>query len=193
MDRRATKINRTGLVLVGLVLLGAGAFGVARGTNAWGRARAGEPVLAAETRRFASEQSWFWPVMAAAAVALALLGVAWLLAQGRSDKLPGISLDGDDAEGHTRVQGKAVTEALEAEIEDYPGVKSAHARLSGSPDRPKLRLNVAYDHRADLDSLRRNISDRAIDRLGTALGQDTLPAVVRLRLVQGPKQERTLA
>ncbi|WP_067483361.1 alkaline shock response membrane anchor protein AmaP [Actinomadura hibisca] len=193
MDRRATKINHTGLLLFGLALLAAGAFGLARGLNAWGQARAGEPLLAAETRRFAAEQSWFWPALAAAAIVLALLGVAWLLAQGRSDKLPGIFLDGNDTEGHTRVQGKAVTDALEAEIEDYPGVKSAKARLSGKTDQPKLRLNVAYDHRADLDSLRRNISGQAVARLSTALGQETLPAVVRLRLVPGPKQERTVA
>lgn len=186
MDRRPAHLNRTGLVLLGAVLAAAGGAGLARGLGAFGEDRASGAVLT-EARRFAGDHGWFWPALAALAVVLALLGLAWLFAQGRSGKLAGLSLEPDAATGRTRLSAKAVTGALEAEIEEYPGVRKVRARLIGSSGKPELRLNVAYGRLADPADLRWRIQDEAVPRLCAALERDSVPAVVRLRLV--PKEQ----
>ncbi|TDD61646.1 alkaline shock response membrane anchor protein AmaP [Actinomadura rubrisoli] len=184
MDRRPAHLNRTGLILLGLVLAVPGAAALARGLGLFGDGRASGAVLSGQVHRYVDDHGWFWPAVAAIAVVLALLGLAWLLAQGRSSKLQRLTLEPDPASGMTQLSGKAVTNALESEIEEYPGVQSARARLLGSSKRPKLRLSVTYSRRADLADLRHRIGDEALQRLCTALERESVPTVVRLRLVQ---------
>ncbi|MFI0479271.1 alkaline shock response membrane anchor protein AmaP [Actinomadura sp. 9N215] len=185
MDRRPAHLNRTGLTLLGAVMAVAGGAGFARGLGAFGDGRASSPVLTGEARRFADGHGWFWPAVAAAAVVLALLGLAWLVAQGRSGKLAGLAMEPDADAGATRLSAKAVTGALEDEIGEYPGVRKVRARLIGSSSRPELRLKVAYGRGADAADLRRRIEDEGVPRLCAALERDSVPTVVRLRLVPG--------
>ncbi|SPT51779.1 alkaline shock response membrane anchor protein AmaP [Actinomadura madurae] len=191
MDRRPAHVNRTGLILLGIVLAAAGGGGFARGLGAFGDTRASAPVLTGQARRFADDHGWFWPAVAAAAVVLALLGLAWLLMQIRSGRLRGLALEPDAEAGTTRVEAKAIAGALEAEIGEYPGVHRVRARLIGSSKRSELRLNIAYGHDADPAELRRRIQDEAIPRLCTALERGSIPTVVRLRPLPG-KQPATV-
>jgi hypothetical protein len=194
MDRHASRINHVGLTLLGLLLLAAGAYGLARGWGAFGGGPSGEPLITGAMRRYADGQGWFWPAVAAAGVVLALLGLAWLMAQARSEQLPGLAMEDDDESGGTTsVSGKAVAQTLEDEIASYPGVQGVRARLLGRSNRPRLRLNVLYAREADLVALRRRIDEDAVARLRTALERDSLPTVVQLRLVPGRREERTLA
>lgn len=192
MDRRAARINRTGLTLVGLLLLAGGGAALARALGTWGSGSAADPLLADSLRRYPDGQSWFWPAVAAGAVVVTLLGLAWLFAQGRTEKLPGLSLEPDRSEGSTRVASRAVTEAIEADVNALPGVRKARARLLGSQRHPRLMLTMTYGTRADLAALRGHIADEAVTRLRTALEVDSLPTVVRLRLVSG-EERRSLA
>ncbi|WP_242903929.1 alkaline shock response membrane anchor protein AmaP [Actinomadura terrae] len=187
MDRRPAHLNRTGLVILGLILALLGAAALARGLGLFGDGRASAPLLSGQVHRYVDDHSWFWPAVTAAAIVLALLGLAWLLAQGRSAKLAALTLEPDGAGGRTRLPAKAVTEALEAEIEEYPGVRSARARLLGTSRNPEVRLKVAYSGRADLPDLRRRIADEALRRLCAALERDRVRAIVRLRLVPGDR------
>ena len=191
MDRRPARINRTGLLLLGVVLIAAGGAGFARGLGVFGNARASAPVLTGEARRFADAHGWFWPVVAAAAVVLALLGLAWLLAQLRSGRLGGLALEPDPGAGRTLVEAKAIAGALEADIGEYPGVSKTRVRLIGSSKGAELHLNIAYGQDADPAELRRRIEDEAIPRLCSALERESIPTVVRLRLVPG-KQPATV-
>lgn len=192
MDRRASRLNRTGLTLLGLVLLVVGGTGLALGLGAFGGGRSSQPVLSDRTRHFASDHGWYWPVVAAVAFVLALLGLLWLLRQGRSHRIRGLSMEPDDGAGTTSLSSKAVSDALEDEIEEYPGVGRARARVMGSDKRPKLLLNVAYGERADLAELRSRIAGDAVPRMCGALERDSLPAIVKLRLVP-TKETRTVA
>ncbi|MEO3828276.1 alkaline shock response membrane anchor protein AmaP [Actinomadura sp. B10D3] len=180
MDRRPAHVNRTGLLLLGIVLAAAGGGGLARGLGAFGDARASAPVLG-EARRFSNEHGWFWPAVAAAAVVMVLLGVAWLLQHVRSGRLRGLALEPDVEAGTTRVEARAIAGALEAEIGEYPGVHKVRAGLIGSSKRSELHLNIAYGQDADPAELRRRIQDEAIPRLCTALERGSIPTVVRLR------------
>ncbi|QKG25488.1 alkaline shock response membrane anchor protein AmaP [Actinomadura verrucosospora] len=190
--RRPAQLNRTGLVLVGALMVAVGGAGLARGAGVFGESRATGRVFSGAVRRYAAGHGWFWPAVAAAVIVLALLGLAWLLAQGRTGRLPGLAMEPDSAGGRTRLSGRAVTDALEAEVGEYPGVRTARARLVGSSRRPELRLNVAYLRRADPAELRRRIEEEAMPRLSAALGRESVPAVVRLRLVQGDRAETLL-
>ncbi|WP_131741448.1 alkaline shock response membrane anchor protein AmaP [Actinomadura roseirufa] len=193
MDRRPARLNRTGLVLFGLLLALPGAAALARGLGAFGDGRASDTILDAQVRRWVDDHGWFWPAVTAAAIVLALLGLLWLVAQVRSRRLRDLTLEPEDAaEGSTHLSAKAVTDALEEEIGEYPGVQSVHGRLLGSSQRPRLRLNVAYDHRADLPDLRRRIEDDAVRHLCVALERDHISTVVRLRLVPGDRARTVL-
>lgn len=182
MDRRHARINRTGLLVLGAVLVAAGGLGLARGFGAFGSARASGPVLTAEARRFADGHGWFWPAVAAVAVVLALLGLSWMLAQLRSSRLRGLSLEPDIRAGATRVEAGAVTDALEGEIGEYPGVRRVRAQLIRAPKGAGLRLSIVYGQEADPAELRRRIQDEALPRLCAALERESIPTVVRLRL-----------
>ncbi|GAA0579054.1 alkaline shock response membrane anchor protein AmaP [Actinomadura livida] len=187
MDRRPAHLNRTGLALTGAVLTVVGGASLARGLGAFGDGRASAPVLTAGARRFAEDNAWFWPAVAAAAVLLALLGLAWLLAQGRTGRLRGLELEPDTGAGGTRLSAKAVSGALETEIGEYPGVQKVRARLIGSSSRPELRLDIAYGRQADPAELRRRVQEEAVPRLRAAVERDSVPTVVRLRLVSGER------
>ncbi|MFC5745075.1 alkaline shock response membrane anchor protein AmaP [Actinomadura rugatobispora] len=190
MNRHASRPNHVGLALLGLVLLVAGILGLARGLGAFGRDAAADPLITDAMRRYAAGQGWFWPAVAAGGVVLALLGLAWLLAQARSERLPGLALEPDPSAGATRVSGQAVTATLEEEIAEYPDVQGVRAHLLGTSRRPRLNLSVAYGGRADLDALRRRIGEEAVPRLRVALERESLPAVVKLRPLSGGGRER---
>jgi hypothetical protein len=192
MNRGPAHLNRTGLILTGVIMFAVGGAGLARGAGAFGDDRATGRVFSGAVRRYAADNDWFWPAIAAAVIVLALLGLAWLLAQRRPGRLPGLALEPDAAGGRTRVSGKAVTDALESEVGEYLGVRSARARLIGSSRRPELRLNVAYGQRADPAELRRRIEEEGMPRLAGALGRESVPAVVRLRLVKGDRADTLL-
>jgi hypothetical protein len=195
MDRHASRINHVGLTLLGLLLLAAGAYGLARGLGTFGGGQADDTLITGAMRRYADAQSWFWPAVAAAGVVLGLLGLTWLMAQVRSEALPNLALeDGRDGTGGTTyLSSRAVTQALEDEIASYQGVRGVRARLLGRSKRPRLRLNVQYAREADVVALRRRIDEEAVARLRTALERDALPTVVQLRLVPGRREERELA
>ncbi|GGT95749.1 alkaline shock response membrane anchor protein AmaP [Actinomadura citrea] len=187
MDRRLAHINRTGLILLGVVLAVAGGAGFARGVGAFGDARASAPVLTGQARRFADDHGWFWPAVAAVAVVLALLGLAWMLAQLRTRRARGLALEPDAEAGTTRVEAKAITGALETEIGDYPGVRKVRALLIGSSKGAGLRLSIAYEQDSDPAELRRRIQDEAMPRLCAALERESIPTVVRLRPTPGER------
>ena len=57
MSRRVDTANRTVLALLGLLLLGGGAVGLAVSFGALGDP---PPVLPGSARRFEDQQPWFW-------------------------------------------------------------------------------------------------------------------------------------
>ncbi|SEF89281.1 hypothetical protein SAMN04489712_102409 [Thermomonospora echinospora] len=182
MDRSGAGLNRFGLTLVGLLLLAGGGLALARSLGAWGTRAADRPLLSAGLRGFPDGHPWFWPAVAAGAVTVTLLGLTWLFAQGRSEKLTGLSLE-QDGSGVTKVSAAALTSAIEKEVEGLPGVEKTRARLLGSRKHPRLAMTVSYAAGADLQALRSHIAGFALVGLRTAVDRDSLPAVVKLRLV----------
>ncbi len=67
-------VNRTGLVVLGLILFAAGAAASARGLGVFGANAARAPLLPSPVSTFAGSTSWFWPAVAAGGVVVGVIG-----------------------------------------------------------------------------------------------------------------------
>ncbi len=178
---RPARLNRTLLVLIGLVVLVGGVFVIALDAGLlalWPRTA---PVLPSVP----SAGGWVPWAAAVVAILIGLLCLRWLLAQTiRRPKTGTWTLTEDPARGATTIDADTGVAPLVAEIETYPGVHNASARLSGSRTQPVLHLVVGTEDGADITELRERIDTEALPRLRQALDLDALPADVLLRLDQ---------
>jgi hypothetical protein len=184
MRRGPDRFNATVLTLLALVLLGVGAYGLARGYGAFGEAGAADPVLSDDVRDFVSRNaSWFWPVTAVASLLLAWLGLRWLLAQistPTASRLPVRS----DGPGLTELSASGATSALARDIEEYLGVRSARARLTGDCSPPEVEVTVDVHDDTDVATVRRRIEEHALARFRSALDLPELRGAVHVRLAE---------
>ncbi|MBA2307901.1 MAG: alkaline shock response membrane anchor protein AmaP [Pseudonocardiales bacterium] len=181
---RPARLNRVLLALLGLALAGVGGAALALGL---GQLRGVLPALdpaAPLIPAGTAVQPWVPYLAAAAAVAVGLLCLRWLLAQTlRRPKTGTWRLPSDDpAQGTTRIDTDVVAAALATEIEHYRGVHSATAHLTGTKTAPALHLVVSTEAGTPLSPLREHIADQAIPRLRRALELDTLPTELLLRI-----------
>jgi hypothetical protein len=184
------RLNRAGLSLLGLLLLGVGAYGLARGWGAFGDRAASDALLLESWRRFVVRNgSWLWPVGAAASLILALVGLRWLRAQLAAATPPRIDLTHRGDGGTTVVRPAGAAQALADDIETYRGVTSASARLTGDPEAPEVDLRVEVVDGCNLPSLRTRIEQEALARFQRALELEAVEANVEFRLTapMGPR------
>ena len=202
MHRRTARGNRLGLAVTGLLLLAAGGalLLASRGLLGAGSDRAG--LYPERARRLVADgSSWLWPVLAAAALLLALACLRWLLVQPRTDRLRHVVVDtydrddrddrddtdgalGGPAPGRTRMPAHAVTDAIEDDLAALPGVRRATAALAGPPDAPELWLAVSTDADADLGRVRAAVVDRVVADARSFLDRPDLVAQVRLTVTR---------
>ena len=181
---RPARLNRTVLALLAVLLLGAAVFtlGVAFGVLArlgFDRPDPGTPLTPAAV----SVPTWASYVAVVAAVIVGLLALRWLLAQTIRKPATGTwRLEEDPRSGVTRLDAQTAAAPLVAEIEAYPGVHRASARLSGTAARPVLHLVIGTEDAADITKLRRRIDAEALPRLRQALDLPALPADLLIRL-----------
>ncbi|HKF89355.1 MAG TPA: hypothetical protein VKB85_14965 [Propionibacteriaceae bacterium] len=177
---RVNATNRTVLALIGLVLLAAGIGGlllslnlIATGTGRW-------PVVPDAVAGFVTGTSWLPSAAAAAAVAVALLGLWWLLAQFRVDWPGQLDLTGDRPDGITTLAAGAFTDAVEDDAESIRGVTGASANLRSKPTR-RLDLTVNLAAFADLGEVRRSLEQQTAARTRQVIDQPNLPIRIELR------------
>jgi hypothetical protein len=176
------RVNRTVLTVLGLLLVAAGAAGLATALGLFGRRLSDQPVLGPAVEDFVAANRWFWPVVAIAAALLALLCLWWLLSQARSNRVSQLRLATDPQRGHTTLSASALTDAVTGEIEGYHGVTRAAAHLSGTSTAPRLSLTVALDGRVGPGEIHRRITVEAIPHARQALSTDHLPTRLELQL-----------
>jgi hypothetical protein len=181
---RPARLNRTVLAALGLLCLAAGGVVLLIGTGILG---ARSPVPAAAPLLSSGPSLPAWGPWAGAAVALVvgLLALRWLTAQ--AVRRPGSSewqLARDPSTGTTRIDSDAAAQPLAADIEEFPCVRSATARLAGPRQHPHLYLRVSADDHVDIADLRHRIDYDAIPRLTQALNLPALSADLLLRLVR---------
>jgi hypothetical protein len=176
MRRTAARLNRSWLAVIGLVLLIAGLVGLGVQLQLWQQLlpglavtwpSPGNPLLGDAGWL---DAAWFPAVAAALGVVLALLGVLWLVAQvPRRDAAKPFRLHDSAADGLTRCAPGVVTDAVEAQVEAVPGVRSASAVLRGSATNPDLTVRVAVSDDADLVRLLTTLDTDVASDVGTAL------------------------
>ena len=183
MTRRAARASRTGLLVIGLVLLlGAGAV-LARGLNVSATVL-GSPhasLLTPGQARYPAGNGWVWPAVAAGSFVIAVLALWWMAAQSRTRAVRRLPLEPDRRQGTTTLRADAATAALTGELASQPGIRAADAVLRGSAVTPGLQLSVTAENRADPELVRVGIEAEALPHLRAALELDKLPTVLLLR------------
>jgi hypothetical protein len=182
---RPAHLNRTLLILFGLLFLAAGVFVLTTGLAVVPLLRPDDPVIPAQL----ALPGWAPWAAVVAAVIVGLACLRWLLAQTIRRPTTGTwTLTDNPRHGTTRMAADTAATPLAAEIETYPGVHRATARLSGSRTQPVLHLEVATEDQADIGEIRDRIDTQALPRLRHALDINTLPADLLLRLGQASRR-----
>lgn len=181
MNRRTARGNRLGLTIVGLALVLGGLAALLRGLDVMPRllGAADVPVTDQRTRDVAA-QPWFWPVLAAVLLLIALLALRWLAVQTRSDGIRTVHVEPDSRRGQTRLPARAVAGAVEDDLAASPYLRRAQASLTGSSTHPRLYLSATMDRTAEPAPVLERVRE-AIDRIRRALDEPRLPATVQFR------------
>ncbi len=178
MSSRVDAVNRVVLGLIGLLLVATGGLGLALGFGAYGNPP--PRVLPEEVRAYPGQQPWFWWVVGAGCALLALLGLWWLLAQLRTDRVARLDLTTDDRNGLTVVHAAALSHAIENEAAKLRGVTHASARLRQKRGR-RLTLAVSLADHADIAEIRRALEGPVLDHARQVLEDPDLPVDIELR------------
>ena len=178
----ADRTNRAGLILFALLLIAGGVGAALAGFGAFGAANQYRHVFANPVGAyFGTQGAWLWLVVALAAVLVAALALRWLIVLLFStDRAGDIRLTGDRSAGRTTLIAGALTQAVCEEIETYPGVHSARARLIGDASSPDLVIETTLEQTADLAALRRRIETNAVAHTRQALDNPNLPVTLDL-------------
>ena len=185
MRRAPDRLNSAVLTAVGLLLVAAGAYGLARGYDALGERQASDPVLGHTVRDFvARNDDWFWPAAAALSLVIAYLGFRWLLAQVHAPAVSRLLVASDAERGSTEVAAPGAAAALAGDIEDYAGVRSARARVVSDGAEPTIDVTVDLHDDTDVAAVRTRIEEHALPRFASALGAARVRARVHLRLAE---------
>ncbi|CAL9426877.1 hypothetical protein SUDANB121_01985 [Nocardiopsis dassonvillei] len=186
--RRSARGNRQGLLLVGVLLVAAGAAALAAGQGVFGSRLAGE-VLLNDGVRGVLAAPWVPYAVVAVAFAAAFLALRWLLVQGLNDTVGRLVLD-RDPRGRVEISESVARGALEQEVADYPGVRRARARLTESAEEPHLRLALTLDDDADVTGVWQRVRSEALANLRRSLELESVPAVVRMSMTAPAKNPR---
>lgn len=183
---RPARLNRTLLILLGLLLLLAGGFGLAFGTGLLGGLLPGLDPSAPLLPDQISPPTWAAYATIVVAVIVGLLCLRWLLAQTQRRPKTGTWTLGDRGDssptGVTTLDSDHAADALAADIEGYEHVSKAAAALVGDHRHPVVHLEVTAETTADLAVLRDRITSHALVRLRAALDSDGADVDMILRL-----------
>lgn len=181
MGSRADRLNRVLLTLLGLLLLAAGVTGLVLGSGVLDEGFADRRVLADDTVGFVEDNAgWIWPLVALAAVLLALLALRWLVQQLRTDRVDDLDLTEYRNHGEVHVNSAALTDAVVDAVEQCPGVDNASARLIRVRGSEQLLVHVRLADRTDLAAARRALADGPLTDLQQVLGDLAPPVRVEL-------------
>ncbi|MET8144149.1 hypothetical protein ABZU32_27905 [Sphaerisporangium sp. NPDC005288] len=181
LHSRHAGVNRTGLAIVGLILLLAGAAALAKGLGLLG-AR-GQPVISGQVAAFASRTGWFWPAVAVAGLVVELLALRWLLMQARRNAIRHLDLEEDPGHGATHLSARAAAEAVEDDLvlamREVPAISERPAATGTEPGHgPAGTQGTGRGHGAGRG--RRAPAERVRARLGGAPSAPSLALAVVL-------------
>ncbi len=173
----ADRTNRTMLTLFGLLVLLAGAAGMAASVGAFGTVFSRRTLFDNRVSAYIGEHgTWVWAAAAFICLLIALAALRWILALLVStDRAGDITVPGSKDQGTTKMRPAALTGALTREIGTYHGVDDAKGRVIGDAGNPEIVLSVTAKQTAELPALRRRVETEALAHARQALGNPALP------------------
>jgi H+/Cl- antiporter ClcA len=175
---RPARLNRTGLAVVGLVLLAAGGFAVATHVGVLTVVDSRSTLVPGTE----APPTWVLHVVVAVGVIAGALMVRWLLAQlVRTPRTHTWRLERDSGRGRTELAASTATIPLVRELATYAGVHAVHATLAGTREAPVLAVVIGLKQDGDLTAIRERIGTTGLPRLRQALDLDALPTTVEFR------------
>lgn len=176
------RANRLLLFVVGVVLIGAGAAGLAARNGNLHVDQPRQIYFRAKDAVTDAPQLWV-PVFLVVSLLLVVTGL-WLMRRELIVR-PGPSLPtvvlARDPTGRTEVKPAAIEDALEDDLERIGGVTRSRVRLIAFSDTPEVLVRLTATHSADLARIRAEAAG-AYGRLTQALGVSDIRADLRLRL-----------
>ena len=167
---------RIAIMTTGAALLACGAVALGLGSGASDLAHA--PPFHPALVEFATDSLWFLPVLTGVAEAVALAGQLWLITQLRS----AVQRWRPDLDARTRERARAAAEVLDRDARGLPGVQDVRIRLTGSVQRPRLRMTVVCAADTLLGEVYGELGAGPVERYRREVGMPDLPAVIRFRL-----------
>jgi hypothetical protein len=192
MHHRTSRTNHVLLSLLGLLLLAVGAFALARYYDWFGRLPSTDRLYSRPEARWLHSHDWIWIVVAAAAILVGLLALRWLLVQPRLDRVHTLRVDADPGQtGRTSMSADVLTDAVEDDLVEVPGVNRARVLLIGAADEPEIVVRVTANPLTDLGDVRRRIAEETLPAARTALDVPDAPAQLHVQ-VTGRKVARRI-
>lgn len=190
MRHHAGAMNRTWLIILGIVLLAAGAASIlfsAGLMNSW----SGGNLAGAEDPVLADGPGALDAVPAAAVlvggIILGLLALWWILAEvPRRRAATSYRLHEDPARGITRCDPAVLAAAVEDDAGSLPGVVDSTALLRGTAESPDLALRLILNERADVQEALRQVRTDVLANLSRALEVPLHTAGVALEVSARP-------
>lgn len=181
----ADRTNRIALLLLGLLLLAAGAAGLLAAAGTFGSATADRALADNPVSRYVGDNGqWLWPVAAVVALIVLVLVGRWLYAVLFStDRIRELRLRTDNpAAESTTLAASTMASAVRDEIESYRGVRKAKVWVIGEAEQPEVAVTVYTDGDGDLAALRDRVEQGALAHARQALDQPELPIRLDLEL-----------
>jgi hypothetical protein len=173
------RLDRVALTLFGLVMLAGGTVVLLAGFGVLGADTENATTLTPQTRSFAADHGWFWPVVGVAAGFVALAAMTWLAAQLSTGRLRRLTVT-EDAFGSAYVEGSGIADAVADDADRDDGVRHARARLLGGPGDPLVRLVLTVEADADILWTRQHAETEVLARVRQALDRPDLRGQVEL-------------
>ncbi|MFD4194198.1 alkaline shock response membrane anchor protein AmaP [Amycolatopsis thermoflava] len=175
---RPARLNRSLLILFGLLLIAAGSLTLATHFRALTVIDPDAPLVPGT----AAPPTWAYYATVAGAILAGLLALRWLLAQlAHKPKSRTWRLESDPDTGRTELPAAVAVAPLTEEIRGYPSVHDAHATLAGERDNAALALVVTAEQDTNITVLRKEITTTALPRLRQALDLDNLSTTLEVR------------
>lgn len=180
MRQTASGLNRGWLAVIGILLILTGAAGVLISAGLWvsltaalglglDRPSASNHIIGSRTTAFFGMPGVVVGV-AVLGVILGVLGLAWLLAQiPRTNAARVFRLHDDAAAGLTVIQPSVLTDAVEHDVANLPGVSHVSAVLRGTAAAPELTVKVTTNARTNIQQLLGSIRHDVVANLCTAM------------------------
>ncbi|HLM19669.1 MAG TPA: hypothetical protein VK549_17735 [Acidimicrobiia bacterium] len=178
MRHRRDVVNRTVLIVLGLLLLAAGGYALLRSYGAFGSDQAEEMLLVDDVHDWVRRNDdWFWPVAGVVAALVAFAALRWLWAQ-RPIPMPNDDLVYQAEDGSTVVRSSVLSDAVEDELKHDQLVEEVRVGIEQDSDATVLVTQLAVRDGTHVAAVADDIVRPAVRHCSEATGRPASARVI---------------